>query len=133
MSLYLVTYEYAVKTKFDIIVKKITTKTFRYSELENIDKHIESHDNYIRILSCYELQEGYQTMLKVNNVFIKRSKGGFEVDWVKAEQHIRELKVAYEEIGAVGQFGLYFINELISRLDKGERTQELYGEIMECN
>lgn len=55
------------------------------------------------------------------------------MDWDKAEEHIRELKEAYEEIGALGQFGLYFINELIDRLDKGERTQELYDEIMESN
>ena len=55
------------------------------------------------------------------------------MDWDKAEEYIRELKEGYEEVGVIGHFGLYFINGLIDRLDKGERTQELYDEIMESN
>ena len=47
------------------------------------------------------------------------------------EECTKILKEAYEEVGVGGHFGLYFINELIDRLDKGERTQELYDEIME--
>lgn len=55
MQLYLVTYEYAIKTKLDMIVKKITTKTFRYSELEYIEDNVETYDNYIKILSIHKL------------------------------------------------------------------------------
>ena len=62
---------------------------------------------------------------------IRIGGGTIKMDWDKAEEYIRELKEAYEEVGVGGHFGLYFINELIDRLDKGERTQELYDEIME--
>lgn len=55
VQLYLVTYEYAIKTKLDMIVKKITTKTFRYSELEYIEDNVETYDNYIKILSIHKL------------------------------------------------------------------------------
>lgn len=55
MQLYLVTYEYAIKTNLNMIIKKTTTRTFRYSELENIEDNVETHDNYIRILSIYKL------------------------------------------------------------------------------
>ena len=52
-------------------------------------------------------------------------------DWDKAEKHLYEMKRGYEEIGPVGRLGLVFIYPLVKRFESGERTQELYREIME--
>lgn len=53
------------------------------------------------------------------------------MDWEKAEQYLYEMKKAYEEIGLPGVFGLTFtIKPLVRRFESGERTPELYDEIM---
>jgi len=55
------------------------------------------------------------------------------MDWIKAEEHIRELQEIYRGIGMAGMFALITIDSLITRLENGERTQFLYDGIMECN
>ena len=52
-------------------------------------------------------------------------------DWKEAENYLKDLKEAYEDIGIVGTFGLICIDELSQRFEAGERTDELYSEIME--
>ena len=51
--------------------------------------------------------------------------------WLHATDHLFEIKDAYTSTGWAGQFGLITINELVKRYEKGERTDELYEEIME--
>jgi hypothetical protein len=54
------------------------------------------------------------------------------MDWGKAEEHLKCCESAYAEIGSAGLFAMRFtINPLRDRFNKGERTQELYNEIME--
>lgn len=53
------------------------------------------------------------------------------MDWEKAKLYLEELAQAYGDIGQAGMFGLGIIASLKNRYDKGERTQELYDEIME--
>jgi hypothetical protein len=53
------------------------------------------------------------------------------MDWEEAEKYLKVCEAAYTEIGSVGVFALRFtINPLRDRFNKGERTQELFDEIM---
>jgi len=54
------------------------------------------------------------------------------VDWCKAEEHLTACEKVYAVIESAGYLVLnYVIYPLRERLDKGERTEELYNEIME--
>jgi len=56
------------------------------------------------------------------------------VDWDKAEQYLKTCESAYAEIGSAGYFALtYVIRPLRDRFNKGERTEELYNEIMDIS
>lgn len=52
------------------------------------------------------------------------------LDWEKAIQHLQTYKVLYAGIGPAGMFGILIMTELEQRYDDGERTQELYDEMM---
>lgn len=52
------------------------------------------------------------------------------MDWEQAENYLAMMMEAYREIGAPGLFGLSLMKPLKRRLDGGERTRELYDEIM---
>ncbi len=53
-------------------------------------------------------------------------------NWDKAKEYLYFIKKEYEAIGWSGSFGLTItINPLVARYESGERTQELYDEIME--
>lgn len=53
------------------------------------------------------------------------------MNWEEAKEYLYEMEKAYKEIGFTGAFGLTLtINPLISRFEKGERTQDLYDAIM---
>ena len=55
-----------------------------------------------------------------------------EMDWDKAEEWLKEIESAYCELGFTGRPALIIsINPLRDRFNKGERTQDLYDEIME--
>lgn len=52
--------------------------------------------------------------------------------WEKAKEHLQETRQRYAEIGASGIPALTLtLNPLLIRYEKGERTRELYDEIME--
>lgn len=53
-----------------------------------------------------------------------------QIDWEQAENYLAMMMEAYREIGAPGWFGLSLMKPLKRRLDGGERTRELYDEIM---
>lgn len=54
------------------------------------------------------------------------------MDWDKAEKWLKEIEQLYTEIGTSGYFALnLIIRPLRDRFNKGERTKELYEEIME--
>jgi hypothetical protein len=56
------------------------------------------------------------------------------MDWEKAESYLKVCESAYTETGSAGRFALQFtINPLRDRFNKGERTQELFDEIMEIS
>lgn len=53
------------------------------------------------------------------------------MDWDKAVKHLEECERAYSEIGSAGYFALNIvIRPLRDRYNRGERTEELYNEIM---
>jgi len=53
------------------------------------------------------------------------------MDWKKAEQHLKNCEAAYAEIGSAGFLALNIvIRPLRDRFNAGERTKELYDEIM---
>ena len=59
--------------------------------------------------------------------------GTNETDWKEAQEHLDFLITEYRSIGWVGSFGLTLtLLPLKERLDSGERTRELYEEIMSC-
>lgn len=54
------------------------------------------------------------------------------LDWKKAEEHLYNVLNLYKSIGFTGTFALSItINPLVKRFESGERTEELYDEIME--
>lgn len=53
------------------------------------------------------------------------------LNWEEAKNHLYLMKGMYEEIGPAGSFGLMFMVPMIKRFESGERTKELYDEIME--
>lgn len=55
------------------------------------------------------------------------------MDWEKAKNWLNEVIAEYTAIGYAGSFALKLSLLLLKvRYDNGERTQELYDEIMEC-
>ena len=55
------------------------------------------------------------------------------MDWARAEAWLNELIAAYVSLGWAGSFGLHLtLLPLKQRLDAGERTQDLYDAIMDC-
>lgn len=58
--MYLVSYEYKERRYMNGSpiyqeVLKTTTRTFRFDELENIENHIKTSNNYIKVLSIHKL------------------------------------------------------------------------------
>ena len=57
-----------------------------------------------------------------------------ELDWDKAESHLKACESAYSEAGTAGMFAMRLtIMPARDRFNKGERTPELYAEIMEIS
>jgi hypothetical protein len=55
-------------------------------------------------------------------------------DWNKAEAHLSACEKEYSVIDTAGFLVLnYVINPLRDRFSKGERTENLYNEIMETS
>ena len=55
------------------------------------------------------------------------------INWDEAEKYLNFLIKEYESIGMAGSFALTLtLYPLKKRFDSGERTKELYCEIMEC-
>jgi hypothetical protein len=52
-----------------------------------------------------------------------------ELDWQKAESHIKQAEKVYAEKGML--LGLALVGELVARILQGERSEELYGEIFD--
>ena len=52
-------------------------------------------------------------------------------NWNDAEFHAKELLAMYKSIGAEGFFGVSMIQNILNRYDSGERTQELYNEMID--
>lgn len=53
------------------------------------------------------------------------------LDWTKAEAYLREKRQQYAAIGTAGIPAMWmFLDPLSARLERGERTDELYDEIM---
>jgi hypothetical protein len=53
------------------------------------------------------------------------------LDWVLAENWLKEIEHRYTEIGSAGYLALNLtIRPIRDRFNKGERTDELYDEIM---
>lgn len=53
-----------------------------------------------------------------------------KMDWEQAENYLYLMKGLYESIGSAGMFGLMFMEPIINRFENGERSEELYNEIM---
>ena len=57
-------------------------------------------------------------------------KGGY-MDWIKAEEWLKEVRERYRSIGISGLPALNIvITPLAERFYAGERTEELFNEIM---
>ena len=60
------------------------------------------------------------------------TEGRLNMNWKEAEEWLYEIREAYIETGFAGSFALTLtINPLVKRFEDGERTQELFDEIME--
>jgi hypothetical protein len=53
------------------------------------------------------------------------------MNWEEAEEYLKVVESAYAETGSAGIFAvIHVIRPVRDRFNKGERTQELYDEIM---
>lgn len=53
------------------------------------------------------------------------------MDWDAAEEHLKLCEEVYKAVGGGGYFTINFvIQPLKDRINQGERTEELYNEIM---
>jgi hypothetical protein len=53
------------------------------------------------------------------------------MDWKKAEQYLKKMRLRYTEDGIGGLLALSTVmNPLLIRFENGERTEELYNKIM---
>ena len=57
-----------------------------------------------------------------------------EIDWNLAEEYLKECESAYAETGTAGALCMnIIIRPLRDRFNRGERTVELYDEIMDLS
>ena len=57
----------------------------------------------------------------------------YSLAWAEAEQHLKKIRLQYADIGAAGVAALTLtLNPLLMRFERGERSERLYKEIMEC-
>jgi hypothetical protein len=56
-----------------------------------------------------------------------------ELNWGKAINHLEEMKEIAKTLGWTGSFYVMGCNELKTRYDNGERTKELYDEIIDLH
>jgi hypothetical protein len=58
------------------------------------------------------------------------------MDWTKAETYLKEVISQYTSLLGMPQvnpfFGLAYLDGLLKRYNSGERTQELYDEMLAC-
>ncbi len=55
-----------------------------------------------------------------------------ELDWDEAKKWLDRIRKDYTEVGTPGLIGLHVtINPLLIRYERGERTKQLYDDIME--
>lgn len=53
------------------------------------------------------------------------------MDWAHAEEYLKEMKKAYEEAGPSGSLALnLFLKPIYARFEIGERTEDLYNDIL---
>jgi alpha-glucosidase (family GH31 glycosyl hydrolase) len=59
-----------------------------------------------------------------------------KMDWVIAEARLKEVISQYTALFGMPQanpfWGLAYLDSLLKRYNSGERTQELFGEMMSC-
>jgi hypothetical protein len=56
------------------------------------------------------------------------------MNWEEAEQYLKDIEQRYAEIGSAGYLALIMvIRPLRDRFNKGERSEELFEEIMELD
>lgn len=79
----------------------------------------------------YHMARGDDVIDIVLTEVIENLRPEIKLDWKKAEEHLQFMIGLYEECGWTGMFGLKFgLWPLKERLLSGERTRELYDEIM---
>jgi len=58
------------------------------------------------------------------------------MDWDTAEWHLKDVIDQYKSLigvrGVNPMFGLSYLNTLMTRFLDGERTQELYDDMIDC-
>ena len=55
-----------------------------------------------------------------------------EEQWKKAVDNVNMLLPLYVEIGTCGYFGVVFLDKLLTRYKRGERTLDLYESMIEA-
>lgn len=86
------------------------------SENEAIDAILDSIKTPLAVMAVREWKKNHPPM-----------------DWAAAEKYLADLMGAYLAIGTAGFPGLTgFLMPLKARLEKGERSRELYDAIMAC-
>ena len=86
-----------------------------------------ARDIYVKGMVSQLTEETIQEILENEN------KRDMELDWDKALEHLTEMLAEAITIGPAGTFYIMGCNMLKNRYDNGERTKELYDEIMDLH
>lgn len=98
-------------------------------------------DNYCDMKACsrridideikYHMTRGDDVIELAIDEIIDNLRPEIKMDWVAAERHLQFVIGLYQELGMPGVFGLVTVlRPLEERFLDGERTRELYDEIM---
>lgn len=68
---------------------------------------------------------------EIDGLDIYKCKSNDPLDWSKAENHLKDIRIGYTEIGVAGLPALQIgVNPLLVRFENGERTEDLFESIM---
>ena len=90
-----------------------------------------SHEQYRAFLDIFGLSEADEIVIQEYRIETHGTERVNDADWMVAYDHLNMVMAEYAAIGQSGMFGLYgVLVPLKRRYDMGERSKELYDEIM---
>lgn len=128
------TWDWKEQPDMQSIADVITGFQEKFSNGIRIIKVETNADDYAIVIGDGSLTDELAKQTYNNRYEIEEGIDGTELDWKEAEMHLKEIRRAFTEIGTPGIPALtLFINPLLLRLERGERSKGLHDAIMDLN